>query len=59
MVTYACVEGEVSEGTVIQQTSFIPWHSVTDLDINQRSRAPQGSKIVDVSHTSGVLRPGQ
>ena len=34
-ITQACVEGEVREGTVVQQTSFILWYSVA---VNLRSR---------------------
>jgi len=42
-----------------QQTSFVIGHSVADLSIDPRGRALQGSKIIEVRHTSGVLRPGQ
>lgn len=59
VVTYACVEGELSEGAVAQQTGLVLGHSVTDLGINLRSRALERFEIVEVGATSGVLRPRQ
>lgn len=59
IATHACVEGKVGEGTVTQQTGFVPRDPVTDLGINLRSRAFQRIEIVEVGYTSRVLRPGQ
>ena len=59
VITDACVEREVWECTVAQQSGLVIGHSITDLVINLRRRAFQGLEIVQVRHASGVLRPRQ
>ena len=56
---HACVEGRFKETAVVQQTDFVAGHPITDLGINLRSIALQGSKIAEVSQTCGVLHPSQ
>ena len=59
VATHACVEGEVGEETLAQQSGFVRRNSITDLGIDLGSRALERSEIIEVGHRSRILRPGQ